>query len=35
VTMLLGKLVMGDVISATRLAGTLLVAGGVVLIARS
>jgi drug/metabolite transporter (DMT)-like permease len=34
-TMLLGRFVMGDAISVTRLAGTLLVSLGVVLIARS
>lgn len=34
-TMILGKYVMGDDITVSRLAGTLLVAAGVVLIARS
>ena len=34
ITMLLGWLVHGDAISATRILGTLLIAGGVVLLAR-
>ena len=33
-TMLLGWLAMGDTMSLARVAGTLLIAGGVVLIAR-
>ena len=34
-TMLLGWLVIGDTMSVSRVAGTLMIAGGVVLIARS
>jgi multidrug transporter EmrE-like cation transporter len=34
-TMIMGKFVMGDDITVTRMVGTLLVAAGVVLIARS